>query len=116
MPIIDHGTQAMPEPVDKKRARSLIAAEHGARSLAIREMLMDPGSESRLHSHPTDQAIMVTEGSIQMVVADEVRTVRRGFTLLAPPGVPHKLINNTWVTATMLIIYPTVNLETDYLE
>ena len=116
MPIIDHSTQPMPESVEKRSARSLVTGEHGARSLTISEMVMDPGSEGRLHHHPTDQAIMVTEGSIQMIVADEVRTVRRGFTLLAPPGVPHKLVNNTWITAKMLVICPTNNLETDYLE
>ena len=116
MPIIDHSTQPMPDPVEKRSTRSLVTGDHGAHSLTIREMVMDPGSEGRLHRHPTDQAIMVTDGSIQLIVADEVRTVRRGFTLLAPPGVPHKLVNNTWVSARMLIIYPTSDLETDYLE
>ena len=54
MPIIDHSTQPMPGLVDKRRVRSLVTDQHGARSLGIKEMVMDPGSESRLHSHPTD--------------------------------------------------------------
>ena len=116
MPVIDHSTQPMPEPVEKRSMRSLVTREHGAESLTIRETVIHPGSEGRLHTHPTDQAIMVTEGSIQLIVGDEIRTVRRGFTLLAPPGVPHKLINNTWIPATMLVICPTDDIETNFLE
>jgi mannose-6-phosphate isomerase-like protein (cupin superfamily) len=59
---------------------------------------------------------MVQEGSIQMAVGDEVQTVRSGSTLLAPPEVPYKLCNNTWVAARMLVISPTSTLETTYLE
>ena len=59
---------------------------------------------------------MVRAGAIQMIVGDENQTVRSGFTMVAPPGVPHKLINNLWVSATLLIIDATDNLETDYLE
>jgi quercetin dioxygenase-like cupin family protein len=51
-----------------------------------------------------------------MAVGEEVQTVRSGSTLLAPPGVPYKLLNNTWVDARMLVISPTDVLETEYLE
>ena len=68
MPIIQHSTRPMPEPVDKKSARSLVAREDGAQSLTLREIVIHPGSEGRLHTHPTDEAIMMVEGSIQMIV------------------------------------------------
>ena len=116
MPIIDHSARPMPEPVGKRSIRSLVAKEDGAQSLSIQELTVNPGSEGRLHTHPVDQAIMVTEGSIQMVVGEETRTVRSGSTLLAPPGVPHMLVNNTWVPARMLVICPSADLETTYLE
>ena len=35
---------------------------------------------------------MVTEGSIQFVVGDEVRTVRSGYSMVAPPGVAHRVV------------------------
>ena len=116
MPIIDHSAQHMPEPLDRISSRSLVGSEHGAKSLTVTEVVIHPGFEGPVHTHPTDEAIMVTEGSIQMVVGDETSTVRRGYTLLAPPGVPHKLVNNTWVAATMLVICPTDDLETRLLE
>ena len=116
MPIIDHSTRPMPEPVEKRSVRSLVTRGDGAESLTITEIVVYPRSEGRLHTHPVDQAIMVTEGSIQMMVGDEIRTVRSGFTLLAPPGVAHNLVNNTWVAAKMLVICPVADLETSYLE
>jgi len=51
-----------------------------------------------------------------MIVGDEARTVRQGSTLLAPPGVPHTLVNNTWFPTRMLVIDATDNLETNYVE
>ena len=116
MPIIDHSSQPMPEPSEKRSVRSLVTAEHGAQSLTISEMVVHPGAEGRLHTHDADEAIMVTEGSIQMIVGDDTQTVRSGFTMLAPPGIPHKLVNKTWVPARMLVTHPTNKLETVYLE
>ena len=51
-----------------------------------------------------------------MVIDDDIRTVRSGYTLLAPPGVPHKLINQLWIPVRILVICPTTILQTDYLE
>lgn len=116
MPIIDHSTQSRRATGDFVRERPLVTQEHGAVSLTIRELVMEPGASSRLCLHPTDVAIMVQEGSIQMMVGDEAQTVRSGYTLLAPPGVPYKLINNTWVAARMLVISPTAEVETEFLE
>ena len=59
---------------------------------------------------------MVTAGAVQFVLDDEVSTVRAGTTILAPPGVPHKLVNQLWIPVRMLVIYPTTDLETDFLE
>ena len=116
MPIIDHSTQRRVVCDDFISERTLVTHEHGATSLTIRELLIEPGGSSRLCSHPTDVAVLVQEGSIQMVVGEEVQTVRSGYTLLAPPHVPYKLINNTWVAARMLVISPTNDVQTDYLE
>jgi quercetin dioxygenase-like cupin family protein len=116
MPIIDHSTQARVDIDDFTSDRALVTRTHGAVSLTIREVMIEPGGSSRLCTHPTDTAIMVQEGSIQMVVGEEVQTVRSGYTLLAPPGVPYKLLNNTWVVARLLVISPTAEVQTEFLE
>lgn len=116
MPIIDHSTQRPVATGDLTRERPLVTKEHGAAALTIREVVMEPGASSRWCTHPTDVAIMVQEGSIQMAVGEDVQAVRSGYTLLAPPGIPYKLINNTWVAARMLVISPTDAIETEFLE
>ena len=116
MPIIEHSTQPMAESEEFASIRPLVTREHGAVSLTIQEVIMKPGAAGRLQSHPIDLAIMLLEGSIQMIVGEEMRTVRSGHTLLAPPGVSYKLVNNTWVSARMLVIYPADRLETRFLD
>jgi quercetin dioxygenase-like cupin family protein len=106
----------MPKPVDRVSERYLVSKDQGAVSLTIKEVEIHPGWEGRLHTHPVDVSIQVTSGAVQAIVGDEVRTVRAGTTLLAPPGVPHKLINHLWVPVVLLITYPTTDPETDYLE
>ena len=116
MPIIEHSAVSMAEVAEYRRERSLVSREQGASSLTIKELELQPGWEGRLHTHPTDIAIMVMAGAVQIIVGDEIRTVRAGSTLLAPPGVPHKLINELWIPVQLLAIYPTTELETAYLE
>ena len=116
MPIIVHSSQPLLQDEDFASVRPLVTKDHGAVSLTVQEVTMKPGMAGRLQTHPFDMAFMMLEGSIQMVVGDEVRTVRSGSTLLAPPGTPYKLINNTWVPARLLMIFPAETLETKVLE
>ena len=99
MPIIEHSIVRMAQVVDYHRERSLVSGNDGAKSLTIKEVELHPGWEGRLHTHPTDIAMMVTAGAIQIMIGDHVETVRAGCTILAPPGVPHKLINKLWIPA-----------------
>ena len=116
MPFIDHSDIRMPGPVNRVSERYFVSSAQGAESLTIKEVQIDPGWEGRMHVHNTDVSIQVTSGAIQAIIADEVRTVRAGTTLLAPPGTPHKLVNHLWTPAVLLIIYPTGEPQTSYLE
>lgn len=116
MPIIEHNAQPTSETAFFARVRPLVTKDHGAASLTVQEVVMNPGTATPRQTHPTDIAFMVLDGSIQMIVGEEIRTVRSGHTLLAPPGVPYKLVNNTWVSARMLMVYPAAHLETTVLD
>jgi quercetin dioxygenase-like cupin family protein len=116
MPIINHSSQPVIQSDEFSSIRRLVTKDHGAAALTIQEVIINPGMAGRLQTHPVDIAFMMLEGSIQMVVGDEVRTVRSGNTLLAPPGIPYKLINCTWVPARLLMIFPADQLETNLLE
>jgi quercetin dioxygenase-like cupin family protein len=116
MPIIQNSEVRMPQAADNRRERAFVSSHNGAASLTVKEVELLPGWEGRLHTHPTDVAIMVTAGAVQVVMGDHVETVRAGCTIFAPPGQPHKLINKLWVPVILLVTYPSTQLETDYLE
>ncbi len=116
MPIIDHVDVSWTPTTERVRERYLVSQAQGAVSLTIKEVEVSPGWESRVHTHPVDVSIQVMTGAIQALVGEEVRTVRSGTTLLVPPGVPYQLLNHLWTPATLLVTYPSVDLETDDLE
>jgi quercetin dioxygenase-like cupin family protein len=116
MPIINHNSQPTLQSDEFASLRPLVTKDHGATSLTIQEVTIKPGMAGRRQTHPVDVAFMMLEGSIQMIIGDEVRTVRSGNTLLAPPGTPYQLINNTWVPARLLMIFPATELEKKLLD
>ncbi len=116
MPIIEHSTVVSERVSSHLRERALVSQERGAHSLTIKEVEVSPGWEGVMHSHPVDMAVMVMSGAIQMIIDDELRTVRQGNTLLAPPGVPHKLVNKLWIPVRLMVTYPSADLETTFLE
>lgn len=116
MPIIDHTEVRWSPTMDRVRERDLVSKAQGAVSLTIKEVEIAPGWENALHTHPVDVSIQVMAGAIQALVGEEVRTVRAGTTLVIPPGVPHQLVNHLWTPATLLVTYPSADLETDRLD
>ena len=116
MPIIDHKTEPPFEEMDGRKARRFVNKEAGAQSLTVGELVMYTGSALRLHTHPTDEAILLVEGSVRMVVGDETRDGSPGDTLLAPPQVPHRLVNESGADARMYTIFPTDNPTTTYVD
>ena len=116
MPIIEHTDIIMPPVTENRSERTLVSSDAGAVSLTIKEVELHPGYVGRLHTHDVDVAVMVMSGAVQMVVGDDVRTVRAGCTLLAPPGTPHKLINTLWTPVLLLVAHPSSSPDTSYLE
>ncbi len=116
MPIIDHRTEPRFEPMEGRETRRFVNKEAGAISLTIGELVMHDGAALRLHTHPTDEAILLLDGSVEMVVGDESRTASPGDTLLAPPETPHRLVNNSGADARMYTIFPTDNPTTNYVD
>ena len=115
MPIINNNAVAF-EPVDGRRARRFVGKEAGAVNLTVNELIMGPNSALRLHTHPTDEAIVLLEGNVEMEVGGESKNVTPGHTLLAPPNTPHRLINHTDADARMYTIFPTDNPTTTFVD
>ena len=94
MPIIDHSDVRLAPTTERVRERYLVSKDLGAVSLTVKEVEISPGWEGRMHTHPIDVSIQVLSGAIQIILDDEVRTVRAGTTLLVPPRVPYKMIHH----------------------
>lgn len=75
------------------RTRPLIATEHGFTSFFVGEFEMDRGASVPLHTHPIEEAIVVTEGAVTIQLGSETITARAGSVVRIPPGVPHALRN-----------------------
>jgi quercetin dioxygenase-like cupin family protein len=75
------------------RTRPLIATEHGFTSFFVAEFEMDEGASVPLHTHPIEEAVVVTEGMVTIQLGEETVTARAGSVVRIPPGVPHALRN-----------------------
>jgi quercetin dioxygenase-like cupin family protein len=58
-----------------------------------------PGQSTPLHTHDTEEeAWYVLSGHGVVVLDDEIVTVAPGVVVVAPPGVPHQLVNGSEVS------------------
>lgn len=81
------------------RSRELIGPEQGFRSLFLAELEMAPGAAIPLHTHPQEEAFVVTRGSLVFRLGDVEAEVAAGATVRIPPGVPHAVRNDRAETA-----------------
>jgi quercetin dioxygenase-like cupin family protein len=72
----------------------------------VTENEMDRGSAIPLHTHPVEEAWVVTEGELILTVGDETLRVRAGEVARVPPDVPHAVINDGPATAKALTAAP----------
>jgi len=76
------------------RTRPLIATKHGFTSFFVAEFEMAEGAEVPLHTHPIEEAVVVTEGVVTVQLGDETVAARAGSVVRIPPGVPHAIRNH----------------------
>ena len=72
----------------------LVDASHGAESLWVGHLDIEPGARVTTHIHPdTEEAMVIVEGTLEAVLGNEVVTLGPGDTVLAPAGVKHGFVN-----------------------
>jgi mannose-6-phosphate isomerase-like protein (cupin superfamily) len=73
----------------------LTGAQTGG-AFCMLESLMPPGHVTPLHVHQQeDEAFLILDGELDVLVGKEAFTVRAGEVALAPRGVPHQLLNTS---------------------
>jgi quercetin dioxygenase-like cupin family protein len=63
---------------------------------------MDQGASVPLHTHPIEEAVVVTEGALVVQLGEESITATAGSIIRIPPGVPHGLRNQETLSARAL--------------
>ncbi|MFQ5878998.1 MAG: cupin domain-containing protein [Dehalococcoidia bacterium] len=117
MPIVPHSDLPLERPSPTVATRTVVKGEMGAASLTVTEVMLEPGGQIPLHIHPShEEAIIVLEGTLEATVGDEVRTVGAGTTVLAPQAVRHKIRNGSGAPARILGIFPTLQVQRQFLE
>jgi quercetin dioxygenase-like cupin family protein len=89
-----------------RRSRNLVGSEHGFDSLFVAETEMDAGSSIPFHTHPIEEAWVVTEGELVLRLGEETVVVPAGSVARVPPEVPHAVRNEGSGVARALTAAP----------
>ena len=116
MPVLSRSDSDGQQVFPGVELRELLNGELGARSLTVLDITMAEGSEVTTHIHPTEEAMVVLEGEVRVVLGDEALTVTAGQTVLAPAGVRHGFVNHSEHDARIIAIFPTGKREKTDVE
>ena len=98
-------------------AQAIIGDGTGATNLTVRRIEVDPGGSVPMHVHPnSEEGMLVLGGELEATVGNEVAMVKAGFTVIAPLGVRHRMVNRSGEKAVLLGIFPTVNPVRDLVK
>lgn len=74
----------------------------------------EPGGRFPRHSHPQEQLVMVTEGSVTFTSPTQTVTLGVGDTLLIPPAVAHDATAGEHGAAVTSVVSPARQAADDY--
>jgi quercetin dioxygenase-like cupin family protein len=77
------------------QARTIVGSEQGFSTLFLSEMLMQPGAVIPLHTHPVEEAFVVTAGELAFRLGDATVVATADLVVRIPPGVPHAVRNDS---------------------
>ena len=113
MPIIKHQDASSREGSSPGlEVRDLVDAGCGSESLKIGVVTVSPNSRIPRHIHTnTEEAMVILEGKLDVVLGRQRATVEAGETVLAPAGTTHGFTNPYAEPAKILFIFPTQNAD-----
>ena len=89
---------------------SIVDAAQGTHSLNIGEITIAPNTRLARHIHTnTEEAMVILEGTLDVLLGSERKTLGPGHTILAPAGTTHGFVNRYDAPARLLYIFPIHN-------
>ena len=93
-------------------SRILVDADQGSQSLKIGELIIAPNTRLPRHIHPnTEEAMIILEGTLDVVLGRDRMTIGPGDTVLAPAGTTHGFVNRYEEPARLLYVFPTHEVD-----
>ena len=93
-----------------------VGKKHGAANLAMGELEFVPGGHLAPHTHPNEEAMLITDGSLEAILGDETYTLNAGDTLLAPADVRHGFVNRSSKSARMVWVHPVAEIVMEWVD
>src|SRR2546428_13604850 len=85
----------------------LVDAAQGSQSLKIGELTIAPNTRVPRHIHPnTEEAMIMLEGTLEVVLGNQRMTVGPGHDVLAPAGTVNGFLNRTREPRRVPIVFP----------
>lgn len=113
MPIIKHGDGSIEEDTPAGvEVREIVNAAQGSKSLKVGVVTIYPSTRVPRHNHAnTEQAIVVLEGKVTVILGRDRQVLGIGDAALIPAGSQHGYVNATAEAARLLVVYPTHEVE-----
>ena len=93
-------------------ARVWVNANQGSESLIVGEITIPPHSRVPRHIHAnTEEAVIILEGTLDVLLGRETASLGPGNAVLAPAGSVHGFLNRHDEPAKMLYIFPTHHVD-----
>jgi quercetin dioxygenase-like cupin family protein len=75
-----------------------------------------PGDRIPLHTHPIHEVLLVDDGTVEVTLCDETRTVDQGAVVFIPAGTPHRTRNASDQPVRVHAMFPSEVITIEYLE
>ena len=84
----------------------IATASRGAQDVSVIRQRQQPGGGNPPHTHDREEVLLVTEGSVEVLVGNDAVTLNAGDALIIPANSPHRLANVGASDAEWLTIAP----------
>lgn len=106
MPIIHKRDVREEQRYPGVRRWELAGKRSGSKSMLMGELVFTPGSSVPIHTHPNEEAMLVTEGQLEAVLGEQRVAVGPGDMVLALTGEKHGFVNRSGADAKMMFFHP----------
>lgn len=98
------------------QARQLVNREKGAVAVTVGELIMAPGTSLDLHTHSTEEVIVITEGTATLICGEDTQAIEAGDAVLAPALASHLVANRSQEPVRFLFFFPTANVQRELVK